>query len=112
MIGEDILLEIDQTLDQLIRNAETIEHIELKELSGTEVDAFEKTQESLLKHLLYMDELLGAKLKTQNKRLSNAKIEEKFSRFEKMNLSYEKNISKLQKKLPILSKRKAKRLLG
>ncbi|MGB7977843.1 MAG: hypothetical protein WCF19_01630 [Chlamydiales bacterium] len=112
MIGEDILLEIDGTLDQLIRNAEAIEQVDLKELSETEISAFQKTQESLLQHLLHMDEFFAAKregLKGQDKRSASFKIQEKLLKFEKMKDSYHKSLSKVQNKLPILSKRRSKR---
>lgn len=112
MVGEEILLEIDGTLDQLIRNAEVIQNVNLKELSETEIDAFQKTQESLLQHLLHMDEFLVAKrnsLKLQDKRSASFKIQGKLLQFEKMKNSYHKSLSQLQSKLPILSKRRSKR---
>lgn len=114
MVGEEILLEIDGTLDQLIRNAEVIQKADLKELSETEIDAFQKTQESLLQHLLHMDEFLVTKrksLKIPDKRSASFKIQEKLLRFEKMKTSYHKNISEARSKLPFLSKRRNKRLL-
>ena len=115
MVGQEILLEIDETLDQLIRNAEVIENVDLKELSVTEIDAFQKTQESLLQHLIHMDEFLVTKrnsLKLQHRQSASVKIQEKLLRFEKMKNSYHQNIAKVQSKLPILSKRKSKRLLS
>lgn len=115
MVGEDILMEIDGTLDQLIRNAEVIEDVNLKELSETEIDAFQKTQESLLQHLIHMDEFLVAKrnsLKMQDKRSASFKIQEKLLHFERLKDSYNKSLSKAKKKLPILSKRRSKRFLS
>ena len=94
MIAEDIWIDIDGTLDQLIRNAEVIENVDLKELSETEIDAFQKTQESLLQHLIHMDEFLVTKrntLKLQNTRSASYKIQEKLMRFEKMKDSYHQN---------------------
>ena len=115
MFGEDILLEIDGTLDQLIRNAEVIQKVDMKDLNETEIDAFQKTQESLLQHLMHMDEFLVAKrnsLKLQDKRSASFKIQEKLLKFEKMKSSYHKNISEAKAKMPILSKRRNKRLLA
>ncbi|MBX7067705.1 MAG: hypothetical protein K1X28_10815 [Parachlamydiales bacterium] len=115
MVGEDILIEIDGTLDQLIRNAEVIENVDLKELSETEIDAFQKTQESLLQHLIHMDEFLVQKrtsLKLQDKRSASFKIQEKLIRFEKLKDSYHQNLARVQSKLPILSKRRSKRFLS
>jgi hypothetical protein len=112
MVGEEILLEIDGTLDQLIRNAEVIEKVDLKDLSENEIDAFQKTQESLLQHLIHMDQFLVQKrnsLKLQDKRSASYKIQDKLLKFEKMKTSYHKNLSALQKKTPILSKRRNKR---
>ncbi len=114
MVGEEILLEIDETLDQLIRNAEVIEKVDLKDLSETEIDAFNKTQESLLQHLMHMDQFLVAKkdsLKLQDKRSASFKIQDKLLKFEKMKSSYHKSLSAVGSKTPILSKRRNKRVL-
>lgn len=114
MVGEEILLEIDETLDQLIRNAEAIVDVDFKSLSETEIDAFQKTQESLLQHLIHMDEFLVTKrnsLKLQSRRSASFNIQEKLLRFEKMKSCYSQSLEKAQVKLPILSKRRSKRLL-
>ncbi|HSX10316.1 MAG TPA: hypothetical protein VLF94_01170 [Chlamydiales bacterium] len=114
MFGEEILTEIDGTLDQLIRNAEVLQKVDLKNLSETEIDAFQKTQESLLQHLMHMDQFLVTKrnsLRIQDKRSASFKIQEKLLKFEKMKNTYHKNLSDMQSKMPILSKRRNKRLL-
>lgn len=113
MIGEDILMEIEGTLDQLICNAEVLTKTDLKDLSETEIDAFQKTQESLLQHLLHMDNLLVVKrdsLRCVDRRSANYKIQEKLARFEKMKASYPKNL-RVEHTCPLLSKRKTKRFL-
>lgn len=115
MVGEEILLEIDETLSQLIRNAEVIEKVDLKDLSETEIDAFNKTQESLLQHLMHMDQFLVTKrnsLKLQDKRSASFKIQEKLLKFEKMKSSYHQSLSSVHSKTPILSKRRSKRFLS
>ena len=56
MVGEEIILEIDATLDRLICNAEAVQNVNFNELSETEIKAFQKTQESLLQHLMHMDQ--------------------------------------------------------
>lgn len=115
MFGEEILMEIDSTLDQLIRNAEAIQNVEMRDLSETEITAFQKTQESLLHHLLYMDQFLETKRKTlrlQDKRSASYKIQEKLLKFEKLKSKYSKNLSETARKTPILSKRRHKRLLA
>ena len=115
MFGEEILLEIDGTLDQLIRNAEVLQKVDVKSLSETEIDAFQKTQESLLQHLIHMDQFLVTKrnsLKVQNKKSASFKIQEKLIKFEKMKNTYHRDLSAIQSKTPILSKRRNKRLLA
>ena len=115
MIGEEILLEIDETLDHLIENAEAVENIDLRDLSELELEAFQNTQESLLQHLLTMDQYLVDKkdsLKKPLKNSGNPKIRTKLLRFEKMKKSYTKSISDARIKTPILSKRRKKRLLS
>jgi len=114
MIGEDILLEIDNTLDQLICNAEIIQAVDLKDLSEIEIEAFQKTQESLLQHFLHMDQFLETKrknLKIQTKKSASFKIQEKLVKFENMKSSYHKSINESKRKTPILSKRRGKKLL-
>lgn len=114
MFGEEVLLEIDRTLDQLIRNAEAIQKVEVKELLETEIDAFQKTQESLIHHLMHMDKTLAAKrdnLKVQDKRSASFKIQEKLLKFEKMKSAYCKTLEEAKPKRSILSKRKSKRVL-
>jgi hypothetical protein len=113
MLAEDILMEIDGTLDQLIKNAEVIQKVDVKELSDTEIDAFQKTQESLLHHLMHMDQFLVIKkdsLKLQDKRCANFKIQEKLLKFEKMKATYHKELS-TKNHTWLLSKRRAKRFL-
>lgn len=115
MFGEEILLEIDGTLDQLIRNAEVLQKADVKSLSETEIDAFQKTQESLLQHLIHMDQFLVAKrksLKVQDKKSASFKIQEKLLRFEKMKSTYHKDLSEFHSKTSILSKRRNKRWLS
>lgn len=117
MIGEEILQEIDATLDQLIRNASAIQSASIKDLSDTEIEAFQKTQESLLQHFIHMDQLLEAKRKgigALDKKSSSYKIQEKRTRFETLKSDYRKTLAEAAKKqtVPILSKRKAKRFLS
>ncbi len=116
MVGEEILLEIDSTLDRLIKNAEIIQNVDLKELSETEIEAFQKTQESLVQHLLHMDQFFETKIQTlriPDKKSAGYKIQEKLLKFEKLKSSYHKNISNTvsARKMPFLSKRRSKRFL-
>ncbi len=115
MIGEEILMEIDSTLDRLICNAEAIQTVSLNELSETEIEAFQKTQESLLQHFLHMDQFLEQKtknLRTQDKKSSRYQIQEKLVKFERLKSSYHKNIyDTMHRKSEMMSKRRCKRLL-
>lgn len=115
MVGEEILLEIDSTLDRLICNAQAIENVSMQDLSETEIEAFQKTQESLLQHLLRMDQLLESKTKnvrSLDKKSSSLQIQEKRSRFENLKRRYHRDIyHSLHRKSEMLSKRRCKRLL-
>jgi hypothetical protein len=115
MFGEEIILEIDATLDRLICNAEAVQDVNFSELSDTEIEAFQKTQESLLQHLLHMDQFLETKtknLKTLDKQSSRNQIQQKRAKFEKLKDAYHKDIcNTLIRKSEILSKRRGKRIL-
>lgn len=87
MIGEEILHEIDATLDQLIQNAIAVETCSMNALDITEKEAFSKTQESLLAHLIHMDEKLvekREKLKCLKKGSARLHIQEKLLKLEKL----------------------------
>src|SRR5690349_10674856 len=116
MAAEEILMEIDATLDRLIQNAEAITGAELEGLSIIELEAFQKTQESLIQHLLHTDQRLEAQRKEfsrLDKRSASFKIAEKRAKFEKLKSSYHKTVSEtIEQKLSILSKRRSKRFLG
>jgi DNA gyrase/topoisomerase IV subunit A len=113
MVNADILLEIDTTLDQLICNAKAIDNVRLNDLTDTELDAFQKTQESLLQHLLHMDQRLEDKreeLKIPSRK--STRIQTKRKAFERLDSTYQKSVKKhLVRKSGILAKRRAKRLL-
>lgn len=82
MIGEEIFIEIDTTLDRLIQNAETIRGVELQALSEIEIDAFQKTQESLLHHFLHMDQQFQERQKIARSPARKQKIQQKLQKFE------------------------------
>jgi len=63
--GEEILADIDQTLDQLIENADIINRISFNALFTSEIQALQKTQESLMARLMHMHELLEKDKKPQ-----------------------------------------------
>ena len=59
--NKDLIYEIDQTIDQLIHNAKVLETIASQSCYEEELNALEKTQESLIAHLIHMDEILKKK---------------------------------------------------
>ena len=114
MFAEEILVQIDVTLENLIQNAETIQRVDFKELSEEEVDAFQKTQESLIHHLMNVDQTFETRriqLRVQDKKSAGYKIQEKRIRFEKLKNEVNNTIQITAKKLPLLVKRRGKRVL-
>lgn len=115
MIGQEILQEIDSTLDQLIRNAEVIQNVDLKDLSAPEIEGFQKTQESLVQHLLHMDQFLAIKkdgLKVPEPKSAGATIQKKLLHFQKLKNAYHKSIAETTPcKTAIVLKRRNKRFL-
>ncbi|VHO02045.1 hypothetical protein [Candidatus Rhabdochlamydia sp. T3358] len=86
--GEEILADIDQTLDQLIENADIINRISFNALFTSEVQALQKTQESLMARLMHMHELLEKDNKPQisTKKTSPLnQIENKLKEFGQLN---------------------------
>ena len=87
MDRDHILSEMNQTLDQLIDNAKAIKTASLKALTSIEMDAFEKTQESLFAHILSMDELLEKmliSLRKKNNINPRHQIQKKFLTFDEL----------------------------
>lgn len=114
MIGQEILIEIDATLDLLIRNAEVIQKVNIQELSVEEIEAFQKTQESLIQHLIHMDQCFEEKkkdLSLPNKKGATYQIQEKRRKFERLASAYHETIKRTQTTSSILSKRRSKRFL-
>jgi hypothetical protein len=108
---QDILLDIDQTLDQLIQNAEAVSGVD--DLNTLEIEAFQKTQESLIQRLLHMDQFLVEKkdsLKLPHPKSSSFKLQEKLLKFESMKKAYSKSFTNHNTR-SILLKRKSKKLL-
>lgn len=77
---KDLICEIDQTIDQLIENAKVIETIAANTCYEHELYALEKTQESLIAHLIHMDEILKKESSfIDSKPLAQAIVENKLS---------------------------------
>jgi hypothetical protein len=98
-MNSTIIQDIDQTLDQLIRNAEAIHNIELSDLSEFEREAFEKTQESLLQNLLRADAAIKTPKPSPEKRHLFARLES----------NYTKRMKSAGPRRPIIPKRRGKR---
>ena len=114
MVTQEILTEIDATLERLIRNAETLNGANLADLTEMEIDAFQKTQESLLHHLMHMDHVLETKhnpLSIKNERSVSYRIRKNHQHFEKLTTSVNNTIQNAKKKLPVFSKRNKKRFI-
>ena len=56
--SEKILADINATLDQLIENADVFKCVSVNPLFASEIEALQKTQESLLARLVHMQDLL------------------------------------------------------
>ncbi len=80
--SDEILADIDETLDQLIENANVIKTISSHTIYQTEIEALQKTQESLLARLVHMNDLL------KPKNNENAKQEDPFDSIEKKILRF------------------------
>jgi hypothetical protein len=83
--GEEILVDIDNTLDHLIENADVIKKISFSTLYTNEVEALQKTQESLLARLVHMNDLLKGHKRAEEGEESFDSIEQKIVRFGKLN---------------------------
>jgi uncharacterized protein YjgD (DUF1641 family) len=88
MESREILQEIDVTLDQLIKNAAALTEISADPLYNAEVRALSKTQESLLAHLLHLDQFL----KDKQKEKSSSSIHQKLSIFSKLSADLAKTM--------------------
>jgi len=110
-MNEQIIQKMDQTLDQLIQNAEALSRTDLQTLCETELEAFQKTQESLLHHLLHMDQLMSKKTSSnpQDPRLAINRLRKKRTHFLSLASKYEPQMNERQEKRSILSKRRKKR---
>lgn len=74
MKDRETLKDIDATLDQLIKNAEALQEVSSDPLFVEEVAALSKTQESLLTHLVHLDQFLKQKGPKKINRSINDKI--------------------------------------
>lgn len=103
MFSEEILCEIDLTLDRLIENIAAMKDVTLLK---EEIEIFQKKQENLLQHLIHMDKLLEEKSKTlkiPNHEQRKLSINKKLSKFEILNSKF---INKASEKIRLIKKGK------
>ncbi|MCI0382664.1 MAG: hypothetical protein L0207_06420 [Chlamydiae bacterium] len=84
---EKVLADIDWTLDQLIQNAKIIQSVSLKELDLFEIEALQKTQESLLARLLHTN--ISKKVQADPKSIN---VKRKIRRYSRLNARLVKKI--------------------
>lgn len=95
--GEEIVAHIDATLDQLIQNASVIKQLSNNKQYEEELMHLQKTQESLLSHLMHMDELLGHQQKKKQQIITNDNskaVKTKLVKLSRLNAQVVKRVSK------------------
>lgn len=100
-----LLTEVDETLDHLIENAEALRGVDVASLLDEVLEAFQKTQESLLHRLLRIEEQMAAK-----KIGRDATLEKKRQRFLVLSTKLHVSIAEAMRH-PLLCKRKGKQRL-
>jgi len=80
--AEELLADIDATLEQLMRNTSALQEVRLEDLSDQEISAFHKTQESLVARLVHRREEVSS--------FSHKKMQEKIHAFHRLNLHFVK----------------------
>lgn len=108
---DDVLTEIDSTIDQLLENAKALKKISSKDFYQEEISALEKTQESLIAHLIHMDEILKKKDRASHQQpLLASKVHDKLGRSGYLNQMLSKTESSVpynaSTKKPKIHKRK------
>lgn len=95
---QDILGDIDATLDTLIENASAMECLSENDDFHEEMLALGKMQESLLAHLKHLDDLLEEEALLIGENLFET-LEEKFETFGKLNSSLLKKSKQLNRRV-------------
>lgn len=87
---EELLADLDSTLDQLILNAETVCESNLCVLDSLEIDSLQKTQESLLARFVHTQEELTPH--AQEKRYDE--LHKKLEKLEELQKSFMSSLAK------------------
>jgi hypothetical protein len=90
---EEILAEIDSTLNQLIINIEIVSDVLPSDLSETEIHAMHKTQESLLARFMHMNDLIKDEERKKLQEKQTSAIEAKLKKFGELNASFIESIT-------------------
>ena len=96
MFAQEILSEIDITIDKLIANAETMNKLSNVEIIKEEIDSLQNTQEQLISHLIQMDSEFKSKqkeIKKPNLNSATIKIRNKMRKFEDLNSKFINKVS-------------------
>ncbi len=107
-LGEEVLNDLDATIDALIANANTLRELERKQKFETEVQALKKTQESLLARILHRQQLLDEKRRrelTDRAAEKEELIDRKIEHFEKLNTQLLRPIT--DNLIPVSTKRRS-----
>ncbi len=84
--GDEILADIDQTLDQLIRNAHLLQQVSEREAFASYSARMHKTQTSLAARVLHMEELLhDTEVKADERSPLYEVIQKKITQYKKLN---------------------------
>ncbi len=112
MREKELISKIDFTLHRLSENAGAFEVADLEDLMEEEVEAFEKTQESLLNHLLEIDSSLQNMRSPplRNTPIAEA-IRERSMRIQTARRDFDQAMQRAAKRRPLFSKRRFKRRL-
>jgi hypothetical protein len=90
---EEILAELDSTLDQLLVNIKAVHAVSPADLSEIEVQALHKTQESLLARFMHTSDLLKGKSKEAQQDNELLTLQEKLKKFGELNISFIEQVS-------------------
>ncbi len=84
--GEEILADIDHTLDQLIRNAHMLKQVSEQEAFATYSARMHKTQTSLAARVMHMEDLLlESGIQTEEESPLYEEIQTKIAQYKKLN---------------------------
>jgi hypothetical protein len=110
----EILNEMDETLNALIKSAELLRGVDLSDLSLLEIEAFAKTQESLAHRFEHLEEMLqgkGCSIRPLDRRSVFLQIQQKRARFLKLESEVTATLASFEPKIAVYAKRRRKALV-